>query len=212
MATLIFDIETTPLKEDAPSLDALSPATAKLATLSVYDVERDQGTVYINNESRMKSVFDNWHLKIMTEAELLFEFWQGVQDYDVYAGFSIRRFDVPFITHRSIAYGVRTTDRLQNRRVIAEQHPPFLIDLFDEFSFHGNMSKPLSLRSLSDLYKIQEEESFENPEAFLKLYKNEDLGLITKHCIQKSLVTARLYQHWLTSLAPSSFLNTIALL
>lgn len=212
MSILFFDIETAPVAGSVFSDALLSPVTAYISTLTVYDVEREQGTVYLNNLTTSENnVHGGWQTKLMSETNILSEFWEGSDYYDTFIGFGTRSFDTPFITHRSIANKVRPNARLRNRRILTQQSLPFHVDLLDEFSFDGAARKVLSLKDLSRLYEIESADKIVGPEEFLTLYLNNKTDLIFEHCKQKALVTKNLYDIWLQNLAPAHFLNTIAL-
>lgn len=211
MSTLVFDIETAPNVGNTLTEDSLSPATAKIATISVYDIERQEGTIYIEGTVSPSTTADNWHVKVLPEKDILHHFWEGTRQYDVFVGYGIRRFDIPFIVHRSIALQVQLHNRLQNRKILTQQQLPFVVDLQDEFSLYGNMSKPLSLLTLVKLYKLQEKILFKDATSFLTTYLNLNMPEVVTHATQKNLATTRLYERWQETIAPPHFLNTIAL-
>lgn len=207
MATLFFDIETRALSKDEDA--ALSPATATLGALTIYDLERAQGVVYLNQATSNTVILDEfWQVKMMPEAAILREFWNGTESYDTYVGFGIRRFDIPFLTHRSIAQAISVHDRFTNKRYLSEQSLPFQVDLQDEFSFYGSMSKPLSLQQLFELYQVKDTDQVQFGEAIAALFLNEQQADLITHCVQKLVGTAQLYDTWCEYLAPTDFLNT----
>lgn len=209
MATLLFDIETI-ANSSTDNEAALSPATAQIALLGVYDLDSTQGTVYVTGES-VPSKYENsdWRTKIVPEASLLTDFWSGLDHYDVFVTFNGRRFDVPFLTHRSLTNNVRPSNRLRNQRVLSRQSLPFHVDLFDEFSFDNNMTKPLSLRALCQMYNISYEcLSYNQVAEYVGEGKNNEL---VKHMKNKLEATAVLFEIWRNFLAPPHFLNTIEL-
>ena len=208
MSTLFFDIETVGHKftdDNAP----LSPTTAMIASLSVYDLERAEGTVYLTTHNQPIPHDGEWKLKVTNEKKLLQDFWNGIESYDVYVGFATRRYDVPFITHRSIAQNVETNQRLNNHRILSRQRLPFHVDLHDEFSFQGAMSTKLTLRALTELYGI--ENNFYNYDALKSILDEKNEHKLFCHCQQKLMATVELYKKWQKHLAPPQFLNTIEL-
>lgn len=209
--TLFFDIETAPIAGSAFSEALLSPATAHISTLTVYDLEREQGTVYVNSAVVENVIYGDWQLKCMPEDTILREFWEGLDHYDTFVGFGTRTFDTPFITHRSIAFKVKPRAQLRNRRILTQQSLPFHVDLLDQFSFDGSTRKVMSLRDMCTLYEMESVDKIINPADFLAIYLIEDKKQIFEHCRQKALVTSNLYDIWLQNLAPPHFMNTIAL-
>lgn len=208
MATLFFDIETRGLEPKNPSA-ALSPFTAQVASLSVYDLERARGTVYINNSKAEGVSLGSWQLKIVDEKTLLEDFWQGVADYDVYVGFATRRFDVPFLLHRSIANNIRTSQRLLNHPVLRRQQLPFHVDLQDEFSLQGTMSTPITLQLLISSYGIKND--LMDYEKVKSMIQEGDTKALFRHSKEKLLATVQLYKKWQVHIAPPHFLNAIEL-
>lgn len=208
MATLFFDIETKPIvfgQDDA----TLSPGTAEVAALSVYDLERDVGTVYVATSKNSNLSHENWKLKPASEKEILQEFWQGIESYDVFVGYATRRFDVPFIFHRSLSHGLDTSRRLMTTRPLRQQSLPFHVDLADEFSFNGAMSKQLSLTQLTKLHNI--DNPFLSYDALRVHLEAEDVPQLFNHGRSKLLATVHLYKLWQHHLAPPHFMNTIEL-
>lgn len=208
MAALYFDIETTPLFAHAAHDDTLSPATAKIATLTIYDLSSKRGVIYNNNESRTVEIRRGWKVKVLDESEILSEFWDGITHYDVLFGFGLRRFDIPFLTHRSITYDSKPVPLFRKEKNILRQTFPKVIDLQDEFSFHGNMQQPLSLQALIKLYHI-DDSSILSWSALQKAMATKNESRIYQHCIAKSAQTTALYSLWLKHLASPEVLNTL---
>ncbi len=212
MSTLVFDIETRPF-DTSVSEAALSPLTSALSLLGVYDLERDVGTVYVISNKDLVDGQDDprWQFKSNSEVVVLEEFWLGTQSYDVFVGFGTRRFDVPFLMHRSIASSVRPSMRLMKQKVLSRQELPYHVDLLDEYSFYGQMSRSLSLIALAKLYQLSEIDNMLTYDVVAEAAEEEDLESLYKHMIAKLTVTAKLYGIWKTNLAPPQFMNTIDL-
>jgi 3'-5' exonuclease len=210
MATLLFDIETSYTgRLEGLSEHSLSPATACVSTLGVYDVEEKRGSIYINNDVSSEFQEGKWLVKHRSEPDMLTEFWQGIYHYDTYVGFGTRRFDTPFLIHRSIAHGVSHNTSLRNRRQLARQQMPFHVDLLDEFSFYGDMSKTMSLGELAELYNLADKGGVRKTEQLREQFREKQYHQLVEHCQAKLSVTLQLYDIWKQHLAPASFLNAI---
>lgn len=212
VSVLFFDIETKPHESTIFSEALLSPVTAQIATVTVYDIEQEIGTVYINNPATLSEVRGNWQIKQLSESKILIDFWEGLEYYDTFVGFGTRSFDVPFITHRSISHGVRPSGRLRNRRIVTQQSLPFHVDLLDQFSFDGASRRVLSLTDLGGMYGLTAAEHILKAEHCLKYLLANDTEAVFTHCTHKALATADLYDIWLKNLAPPYFINATELL
>lgn len=133
----------------------LSPLTGQIITIGVYDLERDQGVVYYLNDIESKTEKSNWLFKTKTsEADLLREFWEGAEAYDKFVSFNGRSFDVPFLNHRSLVYGIKPSKNLLEGRYPSQQKTCRHVDLMDVFTFYGAMSRRPSLHLLCRAYGI----------------------------------------------------------
>ncbi|MEK7462415.1 MAG: ribonuclease H-like domain-containing protein, partial [Patescibacteria group bacterium] len=179
MATLVFDIETVPepwenfddytkrqLTKSARSKEeielvknslGLSPLTGSLVSLAMYDVERKRGAVYYVGDKKEEIFIESEFVaKERTERGILEDFWEGALSYDVFVTFNGRAFDVPFLLHRSIVNGVTPTIAFnQQNRYLTRQTLPYHVDLMDEFTMYGAMSKRPSLHLLLRAYGIE---------------------------------------------------------
>lgn len=210
MATLLFDIETVPFDVEDISA-ALSPETAQLAVIGVYDLERGLGTLYLVGEEAELSNKEDWGIKALSEAALLSEFADGAGQYDTFVGFGSRRFDAPFLIHRALAQRVSPATRLRNHSRITRQTLPFHVDLLDEFSFNGTMTKPPSLSGLADMYNLKEAALIARYPTVLEWYQENNQKALLNHMTAKLAAIEALYELWRANLAPPSFMNTIDL-
>lgn len=231
MATLIFDIETIPYdwdsfdaytKErliksagDAGEIGAkaalgLSPFTGSIASVALFDLERKQGAVYhVGDETVATTREGDFVVKERTEKEILEDFFEGAQGYDVFVTFNGRSFDVPFLLHRAVVHGVVPTVTLQQNRYLTKQSFPYHVDLMDEMTFYGAMSKRPSLHMLCLAYGIENMKGEISGSMVAELFQAKKFGDLVRHNIDDVLATTALYEKWKTHLAPASFLNAI---
>lgn len=213
MTTLVFDIETTNVdwdsfdevtqerllaltktKEEVVQVKAnlnLSPFTGSLTRLAMYDIERSRGVLYsVEDMSEpITNLSDNFLYKHRSEKEILEEFWEGVQSYDVFVTFNGYGFDVPFLLHRSVIQEVKPTHLFAHSKYLTRQGFPYHVDLLNEVTRYGAMSKRPPLQMVCNAYSIKIERK------------------IPYQSVQNVIATTALYEKWKQYLAPASFLN-----
>lgn len=204
----IADLEKNKKLDDVHSRLSLSPFTATIVSLAVYDVERKTGAVYfVSNTPDESFEVDGFVCKQRTETEILEDFWEGAKGYDIFVTFNGRAFTMPFIHHRSIALGVRPTVDIARQRYVTKQQQPYHVDLMDELSFHGNMQHRPSLQLLCGAYGI-ENPSVLGGEEIDAAFREERYRVIAEKNVGDVQALISLYEKWLQYLAPSSFVNT----
>lgn len=175
---------------------AFSPLTAKIAALSIYDLERKRGVVYCRSHNEKDDTIGNFIYKQRSEKDLLFEFWDGVLHYDTVVTFNGRGMVVPFLLHRSAALGIRPTKNLLESRYPAWQKSCRHIDLQDELTFFGAIRQRPTLQLFCQAYNIP----FENklaPELVKNLVQTNDLTALAKYSVNNISALVTLYQRWL---------------
>ncbi|MEZ4195224.1 MAG: ribonuclease H-like domain-containing protein [Candidatus Paceibacterota bacterium] len=124
--------------------------------IGIYDVERRRGVVYYQGEgTETDEVVDDYTLKVRTEAQMLSEFWEGAKHYDTFVTFNGRSFDVPFLLHRSVVNEVTPSKNLMEGRYPYQQKSCRHVDLQDELTFFGAMSKRPSLHLFCRAYGMR---------------------------------------------------------
>ncbi len=222
MATLVFDIMTVGHKWEALSQRTravltrqqthaeaetklgLSPLTGSIIMLGLYDVERGQGMVYGTKPS------EHPLYKVASEREILQDFWEGARSYDVFVTFGGRRFDVPWLLHRSLVCSVKPTITFPVTREVSRQSMPYHVDLHDSFSGYGSWSPAVSLHLLSEANGVVSPDlggvTGETVGEFFQQEKFTDLAAYTERNVT---ATHQLYKKWLEYLAPPEFLTMI---
>lgn len=207
----IPDNEKNRKLDELRSRSSLSPFTAQVVSLAVYDVERKSGAVYFVSDTPDESFeIDGFICKQRTEKEILEDFWEGAKDYDVFVTFNGRAFTVPFIYHRSVALAVKPTAIIARQRYLTKQHLPYHVDLMDEFSFYGAMQHRPSLQLLCGAYGI-ENPSVLGGEEIEAAFQEERYRVIAEKNVGDVQAMMKLYEKWLSYLAPAAFLNAINL-
>lgn len=186
---------------------SLSPFTASIISLAVYDVERKTGAVYfVSNDTEESFVADGFTFKQRTEKEILEDFWEGASSYDVFVTFNGRSFTLPFLYHRSVMNEVKPTSDIAKQRYITKQNMPYHVDLMDELSFHGAMSHRPSLQLLCGAYGI-DNTSLLGGEEVAEAFADERFRYIAEKNAGDVMAINSLYEKWKENIAPRTFLN-----
>lgn len=200
MATLVISLlseaDAKHGEPDAPVLKSdpkYSPITASITALGLYDVERRTGAVYQVGEENKEFNDGDWFYKSRSEKELLEDFWEGAASYDTFVTYNGRSFALPFLLHRSVLHEVNPSVDIARQRYLTKQILPYHIDLLDELTLYGGMSK-VKLTQFCDLYSIP--------------WPKVGKGKFAQVTNETEAITT-LYEKWRTYLAPRSFLNKL---
>ncbi len=229
MATLIIDIETAPLPWDsfdthtqknfgvvsqsgeyvAPDNLGLSPYTGHTVAIGVHDLERNQSAVYYCDEDAAEDWEDDCcKYKPRSEREMLEDFWEGAKDYNVFATFAGRMFDVPFLNIRSAVHGITPTQDLMQHRYLRGQVAPYHVDLQDELSYYGSVGKKVSLHTTSVALGIESSKTAGvSGKDIAEFFLQKKFRDIARYNARDILATAELYKKWYEHLAPQAFKN-----
>ncbi len=199
--------EVSSLLADLKENLGFSPVTGKIVALGVCDLERNQTTVYYTGQgSEGDEEVDGVVLKQRTEKEMLENFWEGAKSYDTFVTFNGRSFDVPFLLHRSIAHEVLPTVDLMEGRYLYQQKGVHHVDLQDQLTFYGTMSKKPSLHLFCRAYGIESPKGEGiGGDDVAQLFAQKQFKKIALYNGHDVTATAVLYEKWLTYLAPTSF-------
>jgi len=196
-------------RNDVTSRLSLSPFTASIISLAVYDVERKTGAVYFVSDTPEETFSaDDFTFKQRSEKEILEDFWEGAQSYDLFVTFNGRSFALPFLYHRSIVQKVRPTVDIAKERYVTKQILPYHVDLLDEFSLHGSLPHRPSLQLLCGAYNI-DNASLLGGEEIATAFADGRFRAIAEKNMGDVQVIYQLYEKWKEYLAPRSFLNAM---
>jgi len=177
-----------------------SPLTGQIVALGVYDCERDKGVVYFQApESNLIEFSDgNFTFKPTTEAEMLERFWEGIKKYNVFVTFNGRRFDVPFLLIRSMVNKIKPTKDLLSHRYLNSQNSNAKhIDLLDQLSFYGSMSRKGNLHLWSRALGIDSPKAYGiTGEDVKQLFLDGEYENIARYNARDLKATKELYQYW----------------
>ncbi|MFW6210265.1 MAG: ribonuclease H-like domain-containing protein [Patescibacteria group bacterium] len=185
----------------------LSPFTAEIIALAVYDVEDQRGAVYYVAAEPAATVTKNGvTYKVRSEQELLTEFWDGARQYQSFVSFNGRSFTVPFLYHRSVMLEVMPQVAIARQRYLSKQTAPYHIDLLDELSFHGAMPHRPSLALLCSAYGI-DHSSVLGGEEVADAYTAGRYQTVAEKCAGDVEAITALYGAWKQYLAPKQFIE-----
>jgi DNA polymerase elongation subunit (family B) len=191
---------------------ALSPFTATILSIAVYDLERKRGVVYLvapEGSASSAETVQGFTIKHCTEKELLYDFWSGAASYDVFVTFAGRRFDVPFLLHRSAALGIQPSVELAKNKYLKLQSFPYVVDLQDELSFYSRDRSYLALQVCCAAYGIDTGKGQIDGAMVAALVRDQEYNQLVDYNAGDTFATAELYERWYQFLAPKSYKNTI---
>ena len=180
-----------------------SPLTGHIVAIGLYDLERERGVVYYEDEISTPDIeHGEYTLKARTEKEMLKDFWDGAKEYDTFVTFNGRGFDVPFLNLRSAIQGIRPTHNLMDGRYLYQQKSVRHVDLQDQLTFYGAMNRRPSLHLFCRAFGI------ESPKAdgvagddVAMLFHEKKFIDIARYNAGDVVATTKLYKKWLEYLA-----------
>ncbi len=198
-----YDFLMNDLKEGL----GFSPLTGRVVAIGLYDKERKQGAVYYTGTQNEPDVTEDGYIfKQRSEKEMLEDFWEGARSYDTFVTFNGRAFDIPFLLHRSVVNEVKPTCDLMDGRYLYQQKNVRHIDLQDQLTFYGVMSKRPNLHLFCRAYGIDSPKtSGVAGDDVAKLFLEKKFRDIALYNARDVEATVQLYEKWLTYLAPASF-------
>jgi uncharacterized protein YprB with RNaseH-like and TPR domain len=187
-----------------------SPFTGQVVSLGIFDRERQEGVMYVSTGAD-EAVEPPAHVttKVRSEAAILTDFWDGVQQYDTIVTWNGRSFAIPFLLHRSVAHGVMPAVDLLRKRYLSQQTPPYHIDLQDELSWYGALSRRPSLAMVCRTYEIPGADGCVGYNEVSRLVVAGRWNEVVRHSTNDLLATVAVYEKWLQYLAPRDFVQNV---
>ncbi|MFA7308645.1 MAG: ribonuclease H-like domain-containing protein [Patescibacteria group bacterium] len=191
--------------EEAKNNLVFSPLTGKIIALSIYDVEHEAGAVYFEAPSgipgKTETYWEEDGVKyfVMSEKEIVTEFWRIAEHYNTFLTFNGHAFDVPYTMMRSALHGIKPSKNLMTNRFLSSQKGDARhIDLFDQFTFYGTLSrKGFSLDGLSSAFGITSPKAEGvSGDQVGPLFKQGEYLKIAKYNAADSKATGELYKIW----------------
>ncbi len=197
------------LERDIKDGLGFSPLTGFVVTIGVYDLEREKGAVYYTGfGTESDEEMDGFILKQRGEKEMLEDFFEGAKDYDTFVTFNGRGFDVPFLLHRAAILGVSSLPDLMEGRYLYQQKHLRHVDLQDQLTFYGAMSRRPSLHLFCRAYGIESPKGRGiDGDDVAELFLAKKFRDIARYNAADVRATAALYEKWLQHFASEDFLN-----
>lgn len=194
------DIEYEKALEDLKNGLGLSPLTGQIVAIGVYDVEKEKGAVYFQapDGSVENSEDGNIKFRVLSEKEMLQQFWNLAEKYDEFISFNGRGFDVPFMFIRSAVHEIRPTKNLMANRYLSSQPKNSQhIDLLDQFTFYGAVRRRGSLHLWSRAFGIKSPKAEGiNGDDVGQLFKENKFFDIAKYNVGDLIATKKLFEYW----------------
>ncbi len=179
---------------------SLSPLTGEIVAIGVYSCNSDRGAVYYQAPGETNAPFDKDTItyKQMTEKDMISKFWELTAQAQEMVSFNGRSFDVPYIMLRSAIHHIRPSrDLMSNRYVSMQRGLPKHIDLFDQMTFYGVMSKKGSLHIFARAFGIESPKSEEvNGNQVASMFAKKRFLDIAKYNGQDIKATKKLFTYW----------------
>lgn len=194
------DTEYEKALSDLKSGLGFSPLTGQIVAIGVYDVEKNKGAVYFQapDDSVVDSEDGDIKFRVLSEKEMLTQFWNLAEKYDEFISFNGRGFDVPFLMVRSAINSIRPTKNLMANRYISSQPKNAQhIDLLDQLTFYGSVRRKGNLHLWSRAFGIKspKEEGITGDDVGA-LFKEKRFFDIAKYNVGDLRATKALYEYW----------------
>ncbi|MFH1175327.1 MAG: ribonuclease H-like domain-containing protein [bacterium] len=188
-----------------------SPFTGEIVAVGVLDADGEglseessgaafKGAVYYQSsgEDAGEIEEDGFKFKVMSEKEMLEKFWQLALVCQEFISFNGRCFDIPFLMIRSAIHQIKPSKNLLSNRYLNLQPANAKhIDLMDQLSFYGAVSKKTNLHLACRSFGIK------SPKAggvtgddVGKLFKEKKFLDIAKYNSGDLIATKELYEFW----------------
>jgi len=177
-----------------------SPLTGEIVAIGMLDVEKNKRIVYFQAPGESYGEFEENDVvyKQKNEAEMLLDFWKGVEQYGQLVTFNGRGFDVPFLMIRSAIHKIRSTkDFMSNRYLGSQKFSAQHIDLQDLLTFYGSVRRKGSLHMWCRAFGIKSPKvggvTGDEVGQFFKEGKYKD---IARYNVRDIEATRDLYLYW----------------
>lgn len=190
-----YEYEMKELKEGM----GLSPLTGFIVAIGVFDTEKEKGAVYFSapDAKLANSEADGIKYEVMSEKEMLEQFWKVAKVCTEFVSFNGRGFDAPFLAIRSMVHDVVPTKDLLSNRYLSMQRGAAHVDLMDQLTFYG------AARFRKSLHLFCRALGIESPKAggttgddVATLYKEGKYQDIARYNAGDLRATAALYKRW----------------
>ncbi len=129
------DFKKTEKREEIIRSLNLSPLTAQVVAIGLYNQESDKFLVLFQSDKTDNYELEGGRYKFIsgTEKEILEKFWKVIKDANKLVTFNGRGFDAPFLHIRSAILRIKPTKNLIPYRFDSKFH----CDLLEQFTYYG---------------------------------------------------------------------------
>lgn len=180
---------------------SLSPLTAEVVTIGMYNPDSDNGLILYQNPDQPDKKFkqNNIQIEAATESDMLKKFWSFVKSYDEFITFNGRGFDIPFLLIRSAVHKIKPTKNLMSNRYLNSQFSGAKhVDLQDQLKFYGAVwGRGYNLHLYCQALGIKSPKGEGVSGAHVKeMFEQKRYDDIAKYNIDDLYATAELYKIW----------------
>ncbi len=187
-------VKTDEELEDAKLKMNLSPLTAQLLAIGLYNPDTKRGKVLYQSDVKENFFSEDSMIEFIgtDEKGILTVFWEDIKRYNQFITFNGRGFDSPFLILRSAMLGVKPSRNLLPYRYDPKIH----CDLLDQLTFYGAFRR-YSLDFYCKAFNIKSPKSDGITGLDMKqLYEEKRFKDIAQYCIGDVIATAELYKIW----------------
>ncbi len=199
------DSEGTEQEKEKLSLWGL---TAEVVAIGLWHLEKERGTILYQDPDEQAVEWTDEDGKVRfcpaSEKTMLTRFWQGVPAYQRFVTFNGRKFDYPFLLHRSAILGV-PTDRMFVQSYLKSRYGGLPhCDLLEQFSFYGAFSRKFNLDFFCKTFGIPSPKSGGMTGKDVPVYFRQGRSKeIARYCVGDLQATAELYRRWRDTIDPT---------
>jgi DNA polymerase elongation subunit (family B) len=169
--------------------------TAKIIVIGLFNPDTKKAMILAEGPAGTLSEDDRFGDIISStfygdEADLLTKFWNLIPRYSQYITYNGRRFDCPFLMHRSLILGLIPSRNLDTPRYQLSPH----LDLLDVLTFFG-ASRKFTLQFWCQTLGIEDPKAeFGGGSQVQTAYQEGRMNDIIRYNLADLVATARLYQ------------------
>src|SRR3989338_5324853 len=192
-------------KAIAEEMLGLQPFTGRIVVIGAYDLTSKKSVVWFDNEGSSTESIEEGDDKFLpaSEKEMLEKFWALATRYTHFVTYSGRSLDMPFLLLRSAIHGIKPTKDLMRARYLYQQSPEAQhIDLFEQLSFYGSVSRLGGLHLACRAFGITTPKDGEIDGSKVgQFFKDKKYLDIARYNARDLASTAQLYEKWRQFLA-----------
>ncbi len=194
--------ETVEEEEEAKDGLSFSPLTGEIVAIGILNPDTDKGAVYFRDAENKLEKFsekDIQYTPLLSEKEILKEFWDTASLYDQFVTFNGRAFDAPFLVIRSAINKIKPTKNLMPNRYESDQFGKIIthVDLLDRLTFFGSVRRKGNLHMWCRAFEIESPKTNGiTGDDVGQLFKDKKYMTIAQYCAGDLWATKELFNYW----------------